>query len=55
MQTAGDIFSINEELQNIIQSDMENQVYYIQKLLTDKLDNCKGKGNSHTEGHIKEI
>jgi len=28
-QIAGDIFSIFEDLQNIIQSDMENQVYHI--------------------------
>ena len=34
---------------------MENQTYYIQKLLADKLDNCEGKGNSYTEEHIKEI
>jgi len=34
---------------------MENQVYHIQKLLADKLDNCKGKGNNYIEEHIKEI
>jgi len=55
MQTAGDIFSISEDLQNIIQSDMENQVYHIQKLLADKLDNCKEKGNNYVKEHIKEI
>ena len=43
MQTAGDIFSISEDLQNIIQSDMENQAYHIQKLLADELCNCKEK------------
>jgi len=55
MQTVGDIFSISEDLQNIIQSDMENQAYYIQKLLADELDNCKEKGNKYVEGYIKEI
>jgi len=55
MQTAEDIFSISEDLQNIIQSDMKNQVYHIQRLLVDKLDNCKREGNKYTEGHIKEI
>ena len=55
IQTAGDIFSISEDLQNIIQSDMENQVYHIQQLLVDKLDNCKGKGNKYAKEHIKEI
>ena len=34
---------------------MENQVYYIQSLLADKLDRCKDKGNSYTDNHIKEI
>ena len=28
IQIAGDIFSIFEDLQNIIQSNMENQTYY---------------------------
>ena len=34
---------------------MENQTYYIQKLLADELDNCKGKGNDYAKKHIKEI
>ena len=55
MQTAKDIFSISEDLWNIIQSDMENQVYHIQKMLADKLDNCKRKGNNYVEDNIKEI
>ena len=38
-QTVGDIFSISEDLQNIMQSNMENQAYHIQKLLADELDN----------------
>ena len=52
IQIVGDIFS---DLQNIIQSDMENQAYHIQMLLVDELDNCKGKGNIYTDEHIKEI
>ena len=55
MQTAGDIFSISEDLWNIIQSDMENQAYHIQKLLADKLGNYKEKGNNYAEEYIKEI
>jgi len=31
-QTAGDIFSISKDLQNIIQGDMKNQAYHIQSL-----------------------
>jgi len=38
-QTAGDIFCISKDLQSIIQSDIENKAYYIQKLLANKLDN----------------
>jgi len=38
MQTRGDIFSILEELQNIIQGEMEKQLYHIQVLLADELD-----------------
>jgi len=34
---------------------MENQAYHIQKLLVDKLDNCKEKENKYAKGHIKEI
>jgi len=41
IQTASNIFSISKDLQNIIQSDMKNQAYYIQTLLIDKLDSCK--------------
>ena len=56
-QTVVDIFSISEDLQNIIQSDMENQVYHVQQLLVDKheLDNYKRKENQYAEEHIKEI
>ena len=54
-QIVGDIFSISEDLQNIIQSDMENQAYHIQTLLVDELDSCKGKGKVYTEEYIKEI
>ena len=54
-QIAEDIFSISEDLQNIIQSDMEKQAYHIQSLLVDKLDNYKGKGNKYAKEYIKEI
>ena len=55
IQTIEDIFSISEDLQNIIQSDMENQAYHIQILLVNELDNCKGNGNIYADEHIKEI
>ena len=49
-QIAGDIFNITKDLQNIVQSNIENQAYHIQKLLADELDECKGKENDYTEG-----
>jgi len=52
---AEDIFSISEDLWNIIQRGMENQVYHIQTLLADELDTCKEKGNIYADEHIKEI
>ena len=54
-QTAGDIFCISEDLWNIIQSNIKNKAYHIQKLLADELDNHKGKENNYMEGYIKEI
>jgi len=52
---AEDIFSISEDLQKIIQGDMKNQVYHIQILLTDELDQCKEKENPYANNYIKEI
>ena len=54
-QNIGDIFSISQDLQNIIQGDMENQAYHIQILLADELDRYKGKGNTYAKEHIKVI
>ena len=54
-QSTKDIFSILQDLQNIIQGDIENQAYHIQTLLADELDICKGKENMYAEKHIKEI
>jgi len=34
---------------------VENQVYHIQALLVDELDNYKGKENKYAEAYIKEI
>ena len=52
---AEDIFSISEDLWNIIQRGMENQMYHIQTLLADELDTCKEKENIYADEHIKEI
>ena len=55
MQMARDIFSILENLWNIIQGNIENQAHYIQILLADKLDRYKRKGNSQVDNYIKTI
>ena len=55
MQIAGDIFTISKNLRNIVQSNIENQAYHIQRLLVDELDNCKEKENNYIERHIKKI
>ena len=49
------MFSILEDLQNIIQENIENQAHHIQVLLADKLDRCKGKENQLVEEYIKTI
>ena len=54
-QTAGDIFCISEDLQSIIQSNIENKAYHIQKLLANELDNWNENENEYMKGHIKEI
>jgi len=49
---ATNITEILEDLQYLIQSDMENQVFQIQRILADKLDAYKGKGNTYVDSNI---
>ena len=49
------ILGISENLQNLIQCDMENQTYQIQRMLADELDAYKRKDNKYVEDNIKEI
>ena len=49
------IFNISEDLQSLVQSDIENRVYQIQKILANKLDSCKERGNKYMNNNIKEI
>jgi len=55
MQITEDIFSISEDLQNIIQEDMENQAHYIQVLLANELNRCQRKENQLVKEYIKTI
>jgi len=55
IQIAEDIFSISEDLQNIIQEDIENQAHHIQALLATELDKCKEKENTQANKYIQVI
>jgi len=52
MMNATNITQIAEDLQYLIQSDMDDQVLQVQRMLADKLDQYKGKGNSYVEENI---
>ena len=44
-----------EDLQYLIQSDIDNRAFQIQRMLADELDQYKGKGNKYMEDNIWEI
>jgi len=46
---------ISEDLQYLVQSDMDERAFQIQRMLADKLDQYKGKDNKYVEDNIKEI
>ena len=52
---ATNIMQIAEDLQYLVQSDMDEQVFQVQRMLADELDHYKGKGNEYVEANIKEI
>ena len=39
----------------MVQSDIENQVYQVHRMLADKLDSCKERGNTYMDRNIKKI
>ena len=49
------ITQIAKDLRYLIQSDMDNRAFQIQRMLADKLDRYKGKGNQYVEENIQEI
>jgi len=49
------ITQISENLRYLVQSDMDKQVFQVQRMLADELDHYKGKGNSYMDSNIKEI
>ena len=52
---AMDITQMAEDLRYLIQSDMDDRVFQIQRRLADELDRYKEKRNSYVETNIQEI
>jgi len=44
-----------EDLRYLIQSDIDNRAFQIQRMLADELDRYKGKGNQYVDENIREI
>ena len=55
MVNTTNIAGISEDLQYIVQSDMEDQVFQTQRILADELDAYKKKGNRYIDENIWEI
>ena len=49
------ITQIAEDLRYLIQSDMDNRAFQIQRMLTNELDQYRGKGNQYVDENIQEI
>ena len=52
---ATNITQMAEDLRYLIQSDMDDRAFQVQRRLADELDLYKGKGNSYMDGNIREI
>ena len=49
------ITQISEDLQYLVQSDMDKRAFQVQRMLANKLDYYKEKGNNYVDSNIKEI
>ena len=52
---ATNITQILEDLQYLVQSDMDERSFQVQRMLANELDAYKGKDNKYVEDNIKEI
>ena len=52
---ATNITQISEDLRYLVQSDMDERSFQVQRMLANKLDAYKGKDNKYMEDNIKEI
>jgi len=55
VMNATNLTQISEDLQYLVQSDMDNRVFQIQRMLADELDRYKGKDNKYVDDNIQEI
>jgi len=49
------ITQISKDLQYLVQSDMDERAFQIQRMLANELDRYKGRGNNYVDTNIKEI
>jgi len=49
------IMQISEDLQYLVQSNMDEQVFQVQRMLVNELDHYKKKGNKYMNDNIQEI
>jgi len=49
------IMQISEDLRYLVQSNMNKQAFQIQRMLADKLDHYKERGNRYMDDNIQEI
>ena len=49
------ITQISEDLRYLVQSDMDEWTFQVQRMLANELDCYKGKGNDYVDSNIKEI
>jgi len=52
---ATNIMQISEDLQQLVQSNIDDRVFQVQRILANELDRYKGKGNDYVDNNIKEI
>jgi len=55
MTNTTNISEISKDLRFLVQSNMEEQAFQVQRMLADELDRYKGKGNSYVDKNIWEI
>jgi len=49
------ITQIAEDLRYLVQSDMDERIFQVQKMLADELDYYKGRGNDYVDANIRKF